>query len=280
MLLPMKSKAVAAFLEGRILDSEMMKNSIRRARLLLIAASYGVLALEQLPADPASAPATSPSAPQHASLSWLSESAKTYVLEAVPPPPAFGSDKDKADLQAVLKAQAMRTPDEIKEAVADQKFTIGLLAGVISPDFTPENYPVTFDFLNRVREDESFLTSTLKKRYKRHRPYQDHPEVKNLFTVEQASYPSGHAAGSRMLVLVLAELFHDKSAALLNRDNLVSQSRVNAGVHYPSDIIAGRALAHALIFVLQGNAAFERDMANAQAEIAIKKKSTTDRGAK
>ena len=276
----MKFRAVPAYLETSILNIEMVRNSARRALLLLIAASYGVSALEQLSADPASSAPPSQSAPQQASLSWLSERGVVYVLQAVPPPPAIGSDKDKADLQAVLKAQATRTPDEIKEALVDQKFKIGLMAGIISPDFIPENYPITFDFLNRVREDASFLNSTLKERYKRHRPYQDHPEVKNLFPVEQYSYPSGHASGSRMLMLVLVVLFPDKSTALLDRDNLIAQSRVNAGVHYPSDIIAGRALAHALIFVLQDNPAFEADLAKAQAEIAGKKKSVTESVAK
>jgi len=273
----MNSKALPALSEGPALKSEMMKNSVKKTVLLLIAANYGVSALEQLPADPASTPAPSPSLQQRAdaSLSWLGPRGKAYSLQAVQPPPTPGSDKDKTDLQAVLKAQATRTDADTKEAIADQKFTVGLLAGVISPDFTPENYPITFDLLNRVNEDVSFLNLTLQNQYKRKRPYQDHPEVKNLFPVEEYSYPSGHASTSRMLMTVLTELFTDKAIALLARDQLIAQSRVNAGVDYPSDIDAGRALAVALMFVLQDNPAFDGDMAKARAEIAAKMKSAT-----
>lgn len=202
---------------------------------------------------------------------WLRETDKEVLLKVVPPMPLPGSDQDKADFQGVLKAQAARTPQDVEEAKADEKFTIELVTRVVGLDFTQAHYPITFDFLHRVREDENFLTSTLKERCKRHRPYQDHPEVKNLFAAKQYSYPSGHAAGSRILMLVLVRLFPDKASALLNRANAIAQSRVNAGVHYPSDIIAGNALAHDLEYALQDNPAFLNDLDKAKAEIAGKR---------
>jgi acid phosphatase (class A) len=202
---------------------------------------------------------------------WLREADKEVLLKAIPAVPLPGSDQDKADLQAVLKAQAARTPKDIEEAKADEKFTMDLVTNVVGPDFTPKNYPVTFDLLKRLLDDESFLTSTLKEEYKRNRPYQDHPEVKNLFPAKQYSYPSGHASGSRILMLILAQLFPDKATALINRANTIAQSRVNAGVHYPSDIIAGNAVAHALEFAIQDNPEFQNDLAKAKAEISRKK---------
>jgi acid phosphatase (class A) len=238
----------------------------RRVIISILGACYTLIALIELQAEPPNTPAA-PVEP----LSWIGPAGKAYVLQSVQPPPAPGSDRGNADLQAVLKAQAERTAGDTKEALADQKFTIGLYASVLSPDFTPENYPVTFDFLNRVRADESFFTSTLQARYKRHRPYEDHPEVKNLFVDEQASdYPGRFAADSRMIMLVLAELFPEKAPALLNRELVITQSGVNAGVLYPSDVFAGKALAHALMYVLQDNPGFDNDMAKARAEIQEK----------
>ena len=114
-------------------------------------------------------------------LSWVREAGKAYVINAVQPPPAAGSDQEKADLQAVLQAQSARTPDDTKEALADEKFTIDLFGPTISPDFTAANYPVTFAFLNRVCRETDFLTSTLQSQYKRPAPGEAHPEIKSLF---------------------------------------------------------------------------------------------------
>jgi acid phosphatase (class A) len=236
----------------------------------LIAASYSISTPEHLPAQTTAAP--TPPAPLHQAfpLSWINQAGIDYVLNAVPPPPVAGSDEDKADLQAVLKAQADRTPIDIEEARADRKFRIELLTRSLSPDFTARNYPVTFALLGRVLQDESFLTSNLKARYKRNRPYQDHPEVKNLFVIEHDGFSGEIASASRILVLVLAELLKDHIDDLLKRDEVLAQSGVKAGVIYPSDLIAGRAVAQALIFVLQGQPGFEAEMNRARVEINSK----------
>lgn len=239
-------------------------------RFLLPALSVATFALEQTSAQAVSTAATSPP-PQHAA--WVGDRGTAYLLQAVQPPPAGGSDQDIADIQAVLKAQATRTAAEIKEAKADQKFTIGLLGSIIGSDFTAENYPITFNFLNRVQAEESYLNLLAQNKCQRHRPYQDHLEIINLFTVGRYSYPGAQAADSRILTLVLAQLFFDKTTDLLNRDNVITQSGVNAGINYPSDVVGGRALAHSLMFIIQDNPAFLHDMGQAKAEIAAKKKS-------
>jgi acid phosphatase (class A) len=221
-------------------------------------------------ADPSNTAANVPPT-QATSLSWIGPNGKAYVLQAISPPPAPSSDQEKSDLQAVLKAQSERTAADVQEAMADQNFTIALFGDVLGPDFTPQNYPVTFDFLNHVLMDENFLNAQLQKRYKRRPPYADHPEVKNLFAATGASsYPSQFAAQARIIMLVLAELFPEKASAIVTRELVLTQSGVNAGVSYPSDVNAGKAQAHALIYVLQDNPGFDKDMAGAKAEILSK----------
>ena len=244
---------------------------LRKAVLLLLVVTSGS-PFERLIADTENSPNTPRQRPPP--LSWIGPSGIVYVLKAVPTEPGRGSEKEKTELQVVLKAQAARTPQEIEEAKKDQKFKIELLAGAVSPDFTDKNYPITFSFLNRVLDDDIFLYSTLQGLYKRHRPYQDHPGIKNLFADGTFGYPSGVATDSRMLVLVLAELFPNKGIALLSRDEVIAQSGVKAGAQYPSDIIAGRALATALIFVLQDNPGFIADMNKAKAEIEARTQPT------
>jgi acid phosphatase (class A) len=247
---------------------EMTRNSFSKSFPLLFAAACSASALNPLSAQADSAPMPSAPLQKLLSLQWTTQAGMDYILNAVPPPPAPGSDEEKADFQAVLKAQAARRAGDTNEIQAGLK--IGLLTTVLSPDFIPRNYPLTFAFLGQVQEETRLLNDKVKARYQRHRPYQDHPEIKNLFAADSFGYPSEFAADSRMLVLVLSELFPFKAGDLLHRDLVLAPNDVQAGVAYPSDIIAGRALAHAFLFVIQDNPDFKHDLARAQAEIAEK----------
>lgn len=260
----------------------MNKHTTKKVLLFIAASNCAISTLEPALAQATNAPGTATFTPvltpapttapvQPGSLSWIHEKGIAYVLAAVQPPPAPGSDKEKADVQAVINAASTRTEDPIRQAVTEPKFVRGMLASVIDPNFTPKNYPVTFDFLDRMISDTNSLNAQVQAKYQRPRPYQDHPEVKRLFTVPSSSYPSGPAATSRMLTLVLSELFGTKGTDLLHRDDILAKEGVIAGVNYPSDIVAGRALATALMFVLQDNPDFDKDMAKARAEIAAHK---------
>ncbi len=237
----------------------MTQNSFSKSFPLLFAAACSASALNPLSAQADSAPMPSAPLQKLLSLKGMTPAGIDYILNAVPPPPAPGSDEEKADFQAVLKAQAAR-----------RAFRIELLTNVLGPDFTLRNYPLTFALLGQVQEETRLLNDKVKARYQRHRPYQDHPEIKNLFAADSFGYPSEFAADSRMLVLVLSELFPFKAGDLLHRDLVLAPNDVPAGVAYPSNIIAGRALAHAFLFVIQDNPDFKHDLARAQAEIAEK----------
>ncbi len=200
--------------------------------------------------------------------SWLTEDDKERLLQSIPPPPEPGSDPDKKDVQAVLQAQAARTPAEIAEAKDDEKFRIDIVSRVLGPSFTPKNDPAAYDLARRALEDDGLLVSTLKDKYGRKRPYQAHPEVHELFQASHASYPSGHSSGSHILAEVLGDVFPAQAAPLMARADAVAQSRVVAGVHYQSDIEEGAALAKALHEALLANPGYQKSLAAAKAEVA------------
>jgi acid phosphatase (class A) len=249
----------------------MTKTSFSKSFPLLFAAACSASGLNPVSAEADSAPMPSTPLQKLLSLKWMTQAGIDYILNAVPPPPAPGSDEEKADFQAVLKAQAAHRASDTNEIQARRPLKIGLLTNVLGPDFTPRNYPLTFALLGQVQEETRLLNDKVQARYQRHRPYQDHPEIKNLFAADSFGYPSEFAADSRMLVLVLSELFPFKAGDLLNRDLVLAPS----DVAYPSDITAGRALAHAFLFVIQDNPDFKRDLARAQAEIAEKTSGAT-----
>ena len=57
-----------------------------------------------------------------------------------------------------------------------------------------------------------------------------------------AAYPSGHATHGMVYAMILAEIAPEQRPALLQRGREIGWNRVIAGVHYPSDIAAGRVL--------------------------------------
>jgi acid phosphatase (class A) len=182
------------------------------------------------------------------------------VWSTFPLKPALGSPTDQADLLITLSLQNSRTEDQKKEALGDQKYSIGLITDVIATDFETK-YPNTFKVLANADIDAYFITAKLKKTNGRLRPYVQHPVlVTPLFTVRDFSYPSGHSSGSELQARILGKLFPTRIDALLTRARQVADGRVVAGVHYASDAEAGIALGDLLFTELENKPEFENDL--------------------
>ena len=85
------------------------------------------------------------------------------------------------------------------------------------------------------------------------------------------SYPTGHGLIGWSWALVIAEVAPEHASAVLARGRDFGDSRVVCGVHYPSDIEAGRYLGSALVSRLHQDPAFVSDLATARAEVAASK---------
>lgn len=199
---------------------------------------------------------------------WLSKPEQAALVATVPVPPEPGSDVDKADLAEVLKQQGARTDAMLKECNTDKTFGIALFQPVFGANLTPENSPKFYALMKEVLHTTGAVNGAAKDKFKRLRPYQAHPDkVHALWTVEGFSYPSGHSMGSYTLATVLGVIFPDKAQAFLDRAALIAQSRVDAGVHNPSDIAEGKTLGKATAAAILANADFQKDLAAVQAEL-------------
>lgn len=79
------------------------------------------------------------------------------------------------------------------------------------------------------------------------RPVQLDARVRPLFaTPNHPSYPSGHSCFGAAAAAVLAHLFPRDAAAFEALASEASESRLWAGIHFRSDLDAGRALGHAV----------------------------------
>ena len=199
---------------------------------------------------------------------WLSEKQEQALSDSVPPPPAPNSAKDQADRDEIMHIQQTRTEDMENEAVRDKTFSYFLFQSVYGKNILPEGYPKFYELLKNVTATTRVIDDAAKSKYKRPRPYLGHPEVvKALFSVNGYSYPSGHAMGSFTLATVLSAIFPDKKQAFFDRAAQIAQSRVNAGVHYPSDIKEGGILGQKTGDAIVTTQSFQADLAAVQAEL-------------
>jgi membrane-associated phospholipid phosphatase len=80
---------------------------------------------------------------------------------------------------------------------------------------------------------------------KRLRPYQKYDDVKipTDIETEDFSFPSGHSYGSYFIASKLSQKYPHLTDGLFILADRIAKSRIQAGVHYPSDVEAGKLLA-------------------------------------
>ena len=191
------------------------------------------------------------------------------ITQILPEAPATGSLAEQADLETVVQAQTWRTPEEEAWAKLIDKDNAFNHASVLGAWFTKENLPQTAAFLAEVTDDVNAVGALTKKLHARPRPSAIDPRVKPCVPVPpSASYPSGHVTRAYAWAAVLAEIFPEKRDELFARAAHAGWGRVLAGVHYPTDIVAGKLLAAAVVAELKKNAAFNAAVAKCRAEAA------------
>ncbi len=224
-----------------------------RRRLLL------VLALLGAPAWAAAAPAADP---------YLAPG-QLDLMRLLPPPPADGTAQAAAEMAEVVALEAARTPARAAQALADvADGPFDMFGAVLGPAPTPERLPLLTALFERMAETEEIATGPVKRAYARRRPYQANAALRPAAPPSRSgSYPSGHATRSRLAAIVLAAMLPERRDALFARAADYAESRVIAGLHFRSDILAGMAAGTAVAAVLFNDPAFAADFAGARREL-------------
>lgn len=173
------------------------------------------------------------------------------------------------------EAQTVRGPwseARIAQARYDDRFdAFSAFAPVLGEGFTEADYPLTDAALERVLAPLGAAIGVAKNRYDRERPFEADSAVTPCIEATDrirasGSYPSGHAAFGWAWGLVLAELAPAHADAILARAREYGDSRVVCGLHYPSDIEAGRAIAVAALARLHAGSEFRAAIDAARVE--------------
>ena len=185
------------------------------------------------------------------------------------PPPAAGSPPARDDLQTVLAVQAARTPAEADAAKADADRSVFRLTDVLGSNLTPATLPRTAAFFTRVAQWDKAAVKTAKSYWRHPRPSVLSSDVHPL-SVEKPddwSYPSGHATFGYTTAILLAHMLPEKRVAIFTRADVYAEHRVVMGVHYPSDVEAGRVAGAVIAAQLMDDPASRADFNAARDEL-------------
>ncbi|MDX2073164.1 MAG: phosphatase PAP2 family protein [Alphaproteobacteria bacterium] len=199
-------------------------------------------------------------------------SADTVPPTLIDPPFAADSAGQKADIDAIIQAQAKANPAEVASAREERNMRPELVTLAVNSALTREAYPALYHLLDRVSDTSYVTTQAAKNYWNTKRPYLMDTRVKALIEAhDNPAYPSGHTSGSYSWAHVLAMLLPEKREAFMARAEEIAQHRVLVGMHYHYDLKGGRELALLMVGALTQNAEFQKDLAAAKVELADKR---------
>lgn len=259
-----------------------MSKFARRAIAMAVFAALAVPAFAQtvtpvtFPTDPVSqppAPIASPMTPKHVLKYLAPEDLDPVTL--LPPPPADGSDQQKAEVAEVLNLQQTATKERLDQAVWDDRHESSELwiptLGPIGFDLT--KLPATAAMLDAVLAERDAAADVVKVYFGRKRPWTFN---ENISVCEAAgrggsqvrSYASGHGTLSYSQGTVLAHLMPSHGQLIMARAEDYAESRMYCGVHSRSDIRASAVLGTTIGTLLLHNASFQPMLDAARAELS------------
>lgn len=159
-------------------------------------------------------------------------------LIQINPPPT----DDLPDARKVLAMLPLRTPErvaEIQSQAQDPTPQFFQVAGL-----NPSSLPNFVKLVAEVQADFVVVTLAAKAYFNRARPHTVLPDIAPVLPVPwHSSYPNGHAAQSQLTARLLGCANPSRLPALLKFAERVGRNREIAGLHYPSDTVAGLQLA-------------------------------------
>jgi acid phosphatase (class A) len=200
----------------------------------------------------------------------FTDAKEVNLLNLLPPPPANDSAQTKTEVGQILTIQVTRTPEMEARAVADQEENVWRFSDVIdNPKFTKDNLPRFSAFFDRVVETEGAVVDPAKDVWKRPRPHMLYPElVKPVVKLSKSgSYPSGHTTVGTLMGVVLSSMLPEKRDAIMHRAWEYGWDRVIGGIHYPSDIEAGRIAGVTIASTIMSHDDYKAEFEAAKAEL-------------
>jgi len=192
------------------------------------------------------------------------------------PPPGPDSAHGKADRALYDETRALEGSARWKTAIQDNDLwgggAIRRFSCALGVDINETQTPTAWRMLHRMELDVRTVGTPAKDAYGRLRPVigNDKPICvpREDWMKTNSSYPSGHSMTAWSWALVLSEVTPARADALLTVGRESGDSRMICGVHFISDVEAGRTLGSAMVARLHADPVFAADLAKAKREVA------------
>ncbi len=206
---------------------------------------------------------------------YLADAALPDAVQILPPPPGHDAPLDKADRAAFANTRALKGSPRWEIAANDvaegAAAVLENFACVLGTRIDQARVPAVINLLERARLDLAHATRAPKVHYRRLRPFVGNEApicvMRTQALTDSFSYPSGHATQGWAYALILAALVPEKATPILVRGRAYGESRVVCGVHWLSDVVAGRLTGTSVFAALMGDPTFRADLEKARAEL-------------
>ena len=208
---------------------------------------------------------------------WLQHDRQTYLtgvtdgfVAMFAAPPARDAPATRAELDELLALQAARTAADVAAARADRKTEIQRFYGALGfPAGADPDLPLLRALAARVEDDTRPYVRAAKEKFRRLRPYEIEPRLEPCIANVRGdlSYPSGHANYGYVMAYLLREMVPEREHELIARADEFARQRMVCGVHFRSDLEAGRKGALWLIAAFNGDHAYREDWNAARTEL-------------
>ena len=165
-------------------------------------------------------------------------------------PLAADSAQTRRELDLLLVLQEHRTPAEVEAARADRKTDVWQFARALGlKPAQMRDLGALRDLAEQVESDVRPYVRAAKYRFLRLRPYEVETRIDPCIDDVRGdlSYPSGHATYGYVMAYLLADIVPERRADLMVRAEEFARQRTVCGVHFPSDLAAGRMGAEWLV---------------------------------
>jgi len=191
-----------------------------------------------------------------------------YAALTLPSPPENVSTTTTAELQVLHTLMNVRTPDNLQAINRELTLPATVFGGATYAMLTSTStYPQTRSLLHTVLRDFEPIILQKKRQFDRVRPSKLDPGLTTAIAVPRhPSYPSGHAAQSHLIALILSDSNPTQAENYQESAAAIAFNREIAGVHYRSDTWAGRSLAEQYYHFLQTNEWYQTQLELAQKE--------------
>jgi len=199
---------------------------------------------------------------------FLTSSPEQFAAQfAAPATP--DSAETRRELDELLALQATRTDEQVAAARADRKTRVEKFYAALGFGTDPPSLPKLERLAERVEDDVRIYVRAAKDRARRLRPYEIEPRLEPCIDDVRGdlSFPSGHAAYGWSMAYLLSALVPERSAELQARAEEFARQRMVCGVHFRSDVEAGRMAAQRLVEEMRRDPEFRIEEAAAAAEV-------------